>query len=181
MATVTGSRLSEDDLKRIIRDIPDFPQKGILFRDITPLLQDPQAWRTCVDSLTDWCRGKGIEAVAAVEARGYLIGAPLAYNLGVPLIPVRKPGKLPYETVAQKYELEYGSNTLEMHKDAVTAGQKVLVVDDLIATGGSARATAQLIERLGGTVAAFAFLIELTFLNGRDTLTGYEIFSLIKY
>ncbi|MHB2020554.1 MAG: adenine phosphoribosyltransferase [Candidatus Xenobia bacterium] len=181
MSTVTGSRLSEDDLKRIIRDIPDFPQKGILFRDITPLLQDPAAWRTCVDALTDWCRERGIEGVAAVEARGYLIGATLAYNLGVPLIPVRKPGKLPYETVAQKYELEYGSNTLEMHKDAVRAGQKVLVVDDLIATGGSARATAQLIERLGGSVAAFAFLIELTFLHGRDTLAGYEVYSLIKY
>lgn len=175
------TRLSEDELKRIVRDIPDFPQKGILFKDITPILAHPQAFQTCIDMLYDKYKDSNLSGIAAVEARGYLIAAPLAYKLGVSLIPVRKPGKLPYETISQKYELEYGSNTLEVHKDAVSAGHRVLVVDDLIATGGSARATAQLIERLGGHVVSFAFMIELTFLNGRDTLNGYDIYSIMKY
>ncbi|HEY4002638.1 MAG TPA: adenine phosphoribosyltransferase [Candidatus Xenobia bacterium] len=173
--------MTEEQLKKIVRDVPDFPRPGILFKDITPLLAHPAAFETCIDALAEKYQDANLSAIAAVEARGYLVGAPLAYKMGVSLVPVRKPGKLPYETISQKYELEYGSNTLEIHKDAVKAGQRVLVVDDLIATGGSARATGDLLSRLGAHVVGYAFLIELTFLNGRDTLQGFDVFSLMRY
>ncbi|HXE71398.1 MAG TPA: adenine phosphoribosyltransferase [Candidatus Nitrosotenuis sp.] len=169
------------DLKERIRDIPDFPQKGILFRDITTLLQDGSAFRYAVDRLVDQFRGTEATHVAAVEARGYIFGAPLAHALNLGFVPVRKPGKLPSETLREEYELEYGKNILEIHNDALKAGDKVIVVDDLIATGGSARATARLVEKLGARVVGFCFLIELTFLNGRQALDGYEVFSLITY
>lgn len=169
------------DLKSRIRDIPDFPEKGILFRDVTTLLKDPAAFRQAIDQLTEHFRDTKATHVAAVEARGYMFGAPLAYHLGLGFIPVRKPGKLPYDTISQSYSLEYGKNVLELHKDAVGAGDRVLIIDDLIATGGSAHAVAQLVERLGAQVAGFGFLIELGFLNGREVLKEYDVYSLLSY
>ena len=169
------------DLKSHIRAIPDFPEKGILFRDVTTLLKEPAAFRQVIQQMTDYYRDSHATHVCAVEARGYMFGAPLAYNLGLGFIPVRKPGKLPYDTISQAYELEYGKNVLELHRDAVGPGDRVLIVDDLIATGGSARATAQLVEKLGAQVAGFGFIIELEFLNGRQALEGYEVFSLLQY
>lgn len=169
------------DLKSKIRDIPDFPKEGIIFKDITTLLKDKEAFKYCIDKFAEKYKDTKLDAIVAVEARGYIFGAALAYKLGVGFIPVRKPGKLPYETFSMDYELEYGTNTLEIHKDAIAEGQRVLVVDDLVATGGSSKACAHLIEKIGGKVAGFAFLVELTFLNGRDTLEGYDVFSLIQY
>lgn len=169
------------DLKSKIRDIPDFPKAGIIFKDITTLLKDKEAFKFCVDKFTEKYKDAKLDAIVAVEARGYIFGAALAYTLGVGFVPVRKPGKLPYDTFSMDYELEYGTNTLEIHKDAVTKDQRVLIVDDLVATGGSSKACAHLIEKLGGKVAGFAFLVELTFLKGRDTLEGYDVFSLIQY
>lgn len=169
------------DLKSRIRDVPDFPEKGILFRDVTTLLKDPAAFRQAIDQLTEHFRGTHATHVAAVEARGYMFGAPLAYHLGLGFIPVRKPGKLPYDTISQSYSLEYGKNVLELHKDAVGPGDRVLVIDDLIATGGSAMAVAQLIERLGAEVVGFGFLVELEFLKGREVLKEYDVFSLLTY
>lgn len=169
------------DLKEKIRSIPDFPQPGILFRDITTLLVDPEAFKYVIDAFTDIYRGRDINTVVAIESRGYILGAPLAYNLGAALVPVRKPGKLPFATIREEYTLEYGTNVLEMHQDAIRPGERVLVVDDLIATGGSARAAARLVERSRGQVAGFAFLIELLDLKGRAQLNGYEIMSLISY
>lgn len=169
------------DLAGCIRAIPDFPIPGILFRDITTLLGNGPAFHAAVDAMLAPFAGRKIDAIAAVEARGYLLAAPMAYRLGVGVIPVRKPGKLPYETIRQDYTLEYGTNTLEVHKDACQSGMRVLVVDDLIATGGSARATAQLIEKLGAKVEAFAFLVELEDLKGRDQLAGYEVHAVVGY
>ncbi len=168
------------DIASYIRDVPDFPIKGILFKDITTLTKQPEAFKDTIDQLTEHYRDKDIDLVAAIEARGFVFGAPLAYNLGAGLIIVRKGEKLPAETVKAEYSLEYGTNVLEMHKDAIEPGQRVLVVDDLLATGGSAAATVELVEKLGGEVVGVAFLIELTFLHGRDKLEGYEIFSLIE-
>jgi adenine phosphoribosyltransferase len=164
-----------------IRDIPDFPKKGILFRDITPLLQDPVAFRHVIDTLADMYRDKGIDVVVAAEARGFILGAPLAYNLGAGFVPVRKPAKLPAECISAEYALEYGVDSLHMHKDAVSSGQRVLIIDDLLATGGTVAAKVELVQKLGGEVAGIAFLVELTFLNGREKLKGYEVTSLIKY
>ena len=164
-----------------IRDIPDFPQKGIIFKDITTLLKDAVAFRHVIDELTARYRNEGIEVVVATEARGYIIAAPLAYNLGAAFVPVRKPGKLPAETIRVEYSLEYGTDAVEIHKDAIQPGKRVLVVDDLLATGGTISATVQLVEKLGGKVISVAFLIELTFLNGRDKLKGYDVVSLIQY
>jgi len=169
------------DLKEKIRNIPDFPQEGILFRDITTLLADPAAFRQVIDALTDAFRHRQIDAVVAIESRGYILGAPLACNLGAALVPVRKPGKLPWQTYREEYSLEYGTNALEIHRDAIAKGAKVLVVDDLIATGGSARAAVRLVEKCGGTVMGLAFMIELTDLKGRDLLNGYEVMSLVSY
>jgi adenine phosphoribosyltransferase len=168
-------------LRATIRDVPDFPKPGIVFKDITTLLGDPVAFRRAMDLLTVLCGDRQLDRVAAVESRGFIVGSVLAHRLGAGLVPVRKPGKLPFRTVKASYELEYGSDCLEIHEDAIARGERVLVVDDLIATGGTARAVAELVERLGGHVVAFAFLVELGFLNGRDKLAGYEVLSLIRY
>ncbi len=169
------------NLANTIREVPDFPQKGILFYDITTLLKNPQALKESIDQLTEHYRDIKIDAIAGIESRGFIFGMPLAYNLGVGFLSVRKPNKLPAETISESYALEYGLNTLEIHVDAVEKGQKILVVDDLLATGGTAKATCKLIERLGGEVAGLAFAIELTFLKGREKLSQYEIFSLLQY
>src|SRR3954462_5935681 len=169
------------DLASRIRDVPDFPQKGILFKDITTLLKDGPAFREAIDALTRTVRDWNVEVVVGMESRGFIFAAPIAYNLGVGFAPVRKLGKLPSETISAEYALEYGSNTLELHVDAITEGQRVLVVDDLLATGGTVGATIDLVERLGGEVAGTAFLVELAFLNGRSRLEGYRVTTLITY
>lgn len=169
------------DLASTIRSVPDFPIAGILFYDITTLLKNPVALKESIDRLTAQYQNTGVDMVVGIESRGFIFGIPLAYNLGVGFVPVRKPGKLPAETIAESYALEYGTNTLEVHVDAVEKGQKVLIVDDLLATGGTAKATCNLVEKLGGQVVGLAFAIELTFLNGRDTLKGYDVFSLLQY
>lgn len=169
------------DLAQMIRDVPDFPVKGILFKDITTLIKDPAAFREAVDRMAAPYEGMEIDLVAAIESRGFIFGAPLAYKLGAGFVPVRKPGKLPAETISASYTLEYGTNTLEIHKDAVRPGQRVLLVDDLLATGGSAKAAATLIEQLGGKVVGVAFLIDLTFLHGVEKLTGYDVRSIIQF
>ncbi len=169
------------DLRAYIRDIPDFPKPGILFKDITPLLADSDAFRHAIHQFAAHYRPQSIDAIAAAEARGFLFAAPLALQLSKPLIPLRKPGKLPYRTHSFKYELEYGSAELHVHEDVIRPSARVLIVDDLLATGGTMQAGAKLIEKAGGVVAGCAFLIELRFLNGRDKLAGYPIFSLIEY
>jgi adenine phosphoribosyltransferase len=172
---------TKTDLASLIRDVPDFPVKGILFKDITTLIKEPRAFREVIDALVKQYEGQGIDMIAAIEARGWIFAAPLAYKLGAGLIPVRKPGKLPWKKINAAYSLEYGTNVLEMHTDAVQPGQRVLIVDDLLATGGSAKATAELIEHLGGKVVGFAFVIDLTFLKGIEKLKGYDVFSLIQF
>ena len=169
------------ELKDYIRDIPDWPKKGILFRDITPLLADPKAFRTAVEMMAADYIGKEIQYVAAAEARGFIFGSAVADKLNVGFVPIRKTGKLPFKTESITYDLEYGSNTVEVHKDAVPAGAKVLMVDDLLATGGTIEAACKLIEKIGGQVAGVVFLIELTGLKGIDKLKKYEVKSLIKY
>jgi adenine phosphoribosyltransferase len=169
------------DLGRYIRDIPDFPKPGIVFKDITPLLADPAAFHEAINRLHDRYKNLRIDAVAAAEARGFLFAAPLALLMNKPLIPLRKPGKLPYRTYSLKYELEYGVAELQVHIDGVASGQRVLLVDDLLATGGTMEAGCQLIEKAGGKVAGCAFLVELTFLNGREKLRPHDVFSLIQY
>ena len=170
-----------EHLKTIIRSVPDFPKAGILFYDITTLLQDPAGLRASIDGLASPFTGAGIDVVVGIESRGFIFGAAVADRLGAGFIPVRKPGKLPSKTVRQTYALEYGTDSLEMHEDAVTQGQRVLVVDDLLATGGTARATADLIERVGGEVHAFAFLIELLALNGRAKLGNHQVHAVLQY
>ncbi len=169
------------DLKSTIRHVPDFPKPGILFYDITTLLKNPLALKETVDQLTQHYAKQPIDLIAGIESRGFIFGLPLAYQLGLGFIPIRKPGKLPAATVAESYALEYGHNAIELHVDAISAGQRVLIVDDLLATGGTARAACNLVEKLGGQVAGLAFAIELNFLHGRDLLTGYDIFSLLQY
>ena len=169
------------DLKQYIREIPDFPTAGILFRDITPLLQDPAAFKYVVDRFSEEYSGKAIDAVVAIEARGFLFGAPLAYRLGKPLVLARKEGKLPAESLRTEYSLEYGNNVVEMHKDAIPPGQRALIVDDLLATGGTLAATAHLVEEAGGQVEGIALAIELTELEGRKLLRDYDVFSLVQY
>ncbi|HLY30474.1 MAG TPA: adenine phosphoribosyltransferase [Ktedonobacterales bacterium] len=168
-------------LKGLIRDVPDFPQPGILFRDITPLLQDAVALRTVIDILANRYRSAGVDRVVGIESRGFLFGAPLACALGVGFTPVRKQGKLPAAVMSVEYSLEYGSNTLEIHKDALEPGQRALIVDDLLATGGTTTATVRLVEGLGAQVVGLAFLIELTALNGRAPLAGYDIYAMLAY
>ena len=168
------------DLAQYIRNVPDFPVEGIQFKDITTLLKDPVPFAASVEKLLENYQDLKIDVVVAVESRGFIWGATLAYELGVGLVPVRKPGKLPAETVRAEYTLEYGTNALEMHKDAIEPGQKVLVVDDLLATGGTAKATCELVEQVGGKVVGIAFLIELTFLSGREKLAGYDVLALIS-
>jgi adenine phosphoribosyltransferase len=169
------------DLAKYIRDIPDFPKPGILFKDITPLLAHPQAFREAIDHMQEHYQGKRIDAVAAAEARGFLFAAPLALLMQRPLIPLRKPGKLPYRTHALQYDLEYGSAELQVHTDGVAADAHVLLIDDLLATGGTMQAACGLIEKAGGHVVGCAFLVELLFLKGREKLKPHEVFSLIQY
>ena len=169
------------NLARFIRDVPDFPKPGIIFKDITPLLADPAAFRQAVDQLAEPFRGAGVEVVVAAEARGFIFGGAVACELGAGFVPVRKPGKLPAETTSETYQLEYGTDTLEIHTDAVRPGQKVLLLDDLLATGGTMAATARLVEKLGAEVVGVAFLIELSFLRGREKLKDYNLITLIQY
>ena len=173
--------MSAEDLRAHIRDIPDFPKPGIVFKDITPLLLDPKALDSAVVELAAWARPKQIDLVLAAEARGFILGAALARELGAGFVPARKPGKLPHETVAAEYILEYGVDALEMHADALAHGARVLLHDDLLATGGTARALAELVERLGGTVVGCAFLLELAFLDGRRRLEGFDVHALVTY
>ena len=168
-------------LKDYIRDVPDFPKEGIIFKDITPLLRSPKSFQAVVDSLADKFADERIDLVLGVEARGFIIAGAVALNLGVGFVPVRKAGKLPCETRAVEFELEYGTDTLEMHNDAVEPGQRVLIIDDLLATGGTAVACCKLVENAGAEVAALAFVIELSFLEGREKLKGYQVLSLIQY
>jgi adenine phosphoribosyltransferase len=170
-----------DDLKSYIREVPDFPKPGILFYDITTLLQNALALRMTVDRFVWLFADRHIDKVVGIESRGFMFGPIVAYNLNAGFVPVRKPGKLPSLKVRESYDLEYGSDALEMHQDAVTRGERVLIVDDLIATGGTASATARLVESQGGTVAGLAFIVELTFLPGRAKLEGYDVASLIQY
>ena len=170
-----------DELKVHIREVPDFPKPGILFYDITTLLQHPLALRKAVDSFVWMFADRQIDKVVGIESRGFMFGPIVAYNLNAGFVPVRKPGKLPYEKIRESYDLEYGSDAVEMHKDAVKPGERVLIVDDLIATGGTAHAAARLVEAAGGTVSGFGFIIELTFLPGRQKLEGYKVESLLQY
>lgn len=169
------------DLRSKIRSIKDFPKEGIDFKDITTVLMDKDAYRETIDRMSDELKGKEIDIIVGPEARGFLVGAPMAYKLGAGFVPVRKPGKLPYETIKHEYELEYGTDTLEMHKDSIKPGDKVVIADDLLATGGTVLSTIKMIEELGGEVVGIVFLIELEFLNGRDILKDYDVKSIIKY
>jgi adenine phosphoribosyltransferase len=168
-------------LKELIRDIPDFPKEGIIFKDITPVLQNPAALKEVVDKFSEHYANQKIDVIVGAEARGFLFGPAVAINIGAGFVPVRKPGKLPYETASKTYDLEYGTDTLEIHKDAVKAGDNVLMMDDLLATGGTMAASCELVESLGGKITGCAFLIELGFLNGKEKLSQYDIFSLIQY
>ena len=169
------------DFKKYIASIPDFPQPGVLFRDITPLMSDGEAFHAATSEIQKFAEQVGAEVIAGPESRGFIFGCPVAANLHIGFVPVRKPGKLPRETISYRYDLEYGSNELHMHKAAITPGQKVLIVDDLLATGGTVQATIKMIEELGGVVVGCAFLIELEGLKGRDALAGYEVFTLMSY
>ena len=169
------------DLKKLIRDVPDFPQPGVIFKDITPLLQEPAAFSFALDRLCERYRDRHIDDVVSIEARGFIFGAPLAVRLGAGFVPVRKKGKLPYRTVGIEYGLEYGTEAVELHEDGVLPGKQVLIVDDVLATGGTAAAAKALVEGLGGHVVGLAFLIELEFLNGRQRLPDVDLFSVIHY
>ena len=169
------------DLKAKIRDVPDFPKPGVVFKDIMPLLSDREALRETVERIAEWAAPREPDVVLGAEARGYIAGGSLACRLGCGFVPARKPGKLPWRTVAVKYALEYGFDQLEVHADSIRPGQRVLVHDDVLATGGTARATVELVEQLGGEVVGLPFIIELAFLNGREQLQGYDVYSLIEY
>ena len=170
-----------DSLKKIIREVPDFPKPGILFYDITTLLKDPQGLRSTIDAIKKHYETAKVDVVLGIESRGFIFAPILAYALGAGFVPVRKPKKLPAACTKISYELEYGTDTLEIHTDAISKGTRVLIVDDLLATGGTAQAVTKLVEQLGGTVAGLGFVVELTFLHGRDKLPGYDVFSLLKY
>ncbi len=170
-----------NDLIDSIRSVPDFPKKGIVFRDITTLLKDPKAFAQALDMFVQHYKGAKIDKVVGVESRGFIFGAALAHELGAGFVPIRKPGKLPAPTLRQEYELEYGTDAMEIHKDAIAPGERVLLHDDLLATGGTMLAATELVERLKGTIVGISFLIELSFLGGRKNLAGYDIFSIIKY
>ncbi|MEI6613528.1 MAG: adenine phosphoribosyltransferase [Chrysiogenales bacterium] len=169
------------ELAKLIRDVPDFPKKGIIFKDITTLLQDGDALRQAINQMVKKYLDAGIDKVVGIEARGFIFGGILAYKLACGFVPARKPGKLPYRTIREEYTLEYGTNALEIHEDSITPGEKVLIVDDLLATGGTALATAKLVEKLGGEVVAIEFMIELGFLQGREKLLKYPVHSLLAY
>jgi len=176
-----GARSAESEFKAAIRTIPNFPKKGIMFRDITTLWKDGRLLRRCTDVLYRRYKSVKIDAVLGVEARGFVVGAPLAVRLGVGFIPLRKPGKLPGAKISESYDLEYGTATLEIHVDAVKKGERILIVDDLIATGGTALAAAKLVEVLKGKVVGFAFVVEVSALKGREALKGYDVFSIVRY
>ncbi len=169
------------NLNDYVASIPDFPSKGILFRDITPLMADGEAFKYACDKLIDYAKKIGAEVVVGPESRGFIFGCPVAYELKIGFVPVRKPNKLPRKTISVKYDLEYGTNELHIHEDAIKPGQKVLIIDDLLATGGTVDATIKLVEQLGGEVVGCAFLIELEDLKGREALSGYDVFTLMKY
>ena len=169
------------DLKQFIRDIPDFPKPGIAFKDITPLLLEPRAYDHAVGALADYARPLGVDVVLAAEARGFIFGGALARELGAGFAPARKPGKLPSETISAEYVLEYGVDVLELHADAIAGGARVLVHDDLLATGGTSRAKIELVEQLGGSVVGCAYVVELAFLGGREALAGYDVHALVAY
>jgi len=169
------------DYKKFIASVPDFPIEGILFRDITPLMADGEAFRSAVEELKDFAIEKGAELIVGPESRGFIFGCPIAYALNIGFVPIRKPGKLPRETINVSYSLEYGSNTLCIHKDAIKKGQRVLIIDDLLATGGTMKATIDLVEKLGGVVVGLGFLIELEDLKGKDLLRGYDYKALVKF
>ncbi|MFH1777703.1 MAG: adenine phosphoribosyltransferase [Candidatus Omnitrophota bacterium] len=169
------------DLKEYIRDIPDFPKKGIIFKDITPILKDKAAFKQTIDAFAEKVRGMEIDYIVSIEARGFILGSALAYKLGTGVIPVRKKGKLPYKTIKAEYALEYGTDVLEMHEDAVSLGDRVLIVDDVLATGGTALAVSEMLTEKQAEIVGISFLIELGFLNGIDKIKGYPVTSLIKY
>ncbi len=175
------SRLNTDELKQMIREVPDFPKKGILFYDITTLLKDRVGFATLVDRFSEHYLNHGVDLVLGMEARGFIFAPAVAYRLNAGFVPVRKPGKLPSETVKYDYALEYGNNSLEIHKDAIVKGQRVLIVDDLLATGGTAEATAKLAAMLGAEITGLGFVVELDFLKGREKLKGYDVMSLLHY
>lgn len=170
-----------DDLKKFIRDIPDFPKKGIVFKDISPLLGDGGAFKNVIRAFAEHIDGKGVTKVVGIESRGFIFGAALALETDLGFVPVRKPGKLPYQTVRESYELEYGTDAIEMHRDAIAPGEKVVLVDDLLATGGTLAACANLVKSVGGDAVCSLLVIELAFLNGRQRLPGHEIHALISY
>jgi adenine phosphoribosyltransferase len=173
--------MNSDQLKRLIREVPDFPKKGILFYDITTLLKDKTGFATLIDKLAEYYISQDVDLVLGMEARGFIFAPALAYRLSAGFVPVRKPGKLPAESVKYDYALEYGTNSLEIHKDAIQKGQRVLIVDDLLATGGTAEATAKLAAMLGAEIAGLGFVVELEFLKGREKLKGYDVMSLLRY
>jgi adenine phosphoribosyltransferase len=170
-----------EQIKALIRDVPDFPEPGVVFKDITPVLADPIAFSTIIDLIVVHFGRGNVDKVVGIEARGFILGAPVAYHFGAGVVPVRKKGKLPHETIDEEYALEYGTASLEIHRDAFAPGERVLIVDDVLATGGTAKAAASLVERIGGKVCGIATLIELQFLHGRDKLEGYDLFTLIRY
>jgi adenine phosphoribosyltransferase len=170
-----------DDLKKLIREVPDFPKPGILFYDITTLLKDRQGFARLIDALTDYYINQDIDLVLGIEARGFIFGPALAYRLNAGFVPVRKPKKLPSKVLQWKYELEYGSDTLEIHEDAIARGQRVLIVDDLLATGGTAKAAVDMVKALGGDICGLGFVVELDGLKGREKLKGYDVYSLLHY
>ena len=170
-----------EQIEALIRDVPDFPEPGIVFKDITPVLADPIAFSTIIDLIVVHFGRGNVDKVVGIEARGFILGAPVAYHFGAGVIPVRKKGKLPYETIEEEYGLEYGTATLEIHRDAVAPGERVLIVDDVLATGGTSRATAELVERIGGKVIGISCLIELEFLHGREKLEGHDLYTLLRY
>jgi adenine phosphoribosyltransferase len=170
-----------DRIKSLIRDVPDFPLKGIVFKDITPVLKDPKAFGQIIETFSKMYKGKKIDAIVGIESRGFIIGAPLALKMGIPFVPIRKIGKLPYDKIRVSYKLEYGEATIEIHTDALEKGQRVVIVDDLLATGGTTAASIELVEKLGAEVVKCAFVIELGFLNGRDKLPKGKVDSLITY
>ncbi len=176
---IKGEKMN--NIEKLIRDIPDFPKEGIIFKDITTLLKDKEGLKAVIDIFKEKYSGKNIDYVVGAEARGFIFGAAIAYAIGAGFIPARKPGKLPYKTINASYELEYGTDTLEMHIDAIEKGKNVLIADDLLATGGTAKAIAELVEKSGGNIVEIAFLIELEFLNGKEKLNNYNVFSIIKY
>ncbi len=178
---MSNSEMNSDQLKKMIREVPDFPKPGILFYDITTLLRDKTGFARLIDLFSEHYIGKQVDLILGMEARGFIFGPALAYRLNAGFVPVRKPGKLPAPAARVEYSLEYGSNALEMHKDAIEQGQRVLIVDDLLATGGTAEATAKLATSMGAEIAGLAFVVELDFLKGRDKLKQYEVFSLLRY